>query len=196
LKILVFCSFSRVISLSMRPGNWHPLFMLSRRALHVLASGAALSLAAPRLFAANSRELFTLGRSKNANIVRYAVRTSADGRLDAASPIEAYWLMLAENGRREELTWTERKLAYGFSVSEQTSQGLLLHLSACTARVLSVRFADGAFRAELEIGGQRAFLQRIFVHTEEGILLPRVRFIELSGTTAGARRVSERIVPR
>ena len=170
--------------------------MLSRRALHVLASGAALSLVAPRLFAASSHELFTLGRSKNANVVKYAIRSNADGRLDAACPIEAYWLMLAENGRREELTWTERKLAYGFSVSEQTSQGLLLHLSACTARALRVRFVEGAFRAELGIAGQRAFLQRIFVHTEEGILLPRVRFIELSGVTADARRVSERVVPR
>ena len=176
--------------------TWHLLFMLSRRALHVLASGAVLSLATPRLFAASSHELFTLGRSKNANVVKYTVRTTADGRLDPACPIEAYWLMLAENGRREELTWTERKLAYGFSVSEQTSQGLLLHLSACTARELRVRSADGAFRAELDITGQRAFLQRIFVHTEEGIVLPRVRFIELTGITAGARRVSERLVPR
>ena len=176
--------------------TWHPLFMLSRRALHLLASGAALSLAAPRLFAASSRELFTLGRSKNANVVKYVARCSAEGCLDAARPIDAYWLMLAENGRREELTWTERKLAYGFSVSEQTSQGLLLHLSACTARELRVRSADGAFRAELELAGQRAFLQRIFVHTEEGLLLPRVRFIELTGLTAAARRVTERVVPR
>ena len=170
--------------------------MLSRRDLHVLASGAALSLVAPRLFATSSRELFTLGRSKNANVVRYAVRTGADGRLDAACPVEAYWLMLAEDGRREELTWTERKLAYGFSISEQTSQGLLLRLSACSARELRVRSSDGAFRAELAIAGQRAFLQRIFVHTEEGLLLPRVRFVELFGVTARARHVSERIVPR
>ncbi|HEY5375603.1 MAG TPA: DUF4833 domain-containing protein [Polyangiaceae bacterium] len=185
-----------MIFLSMSRLTWHPLFMLSRRDLHVLASGAALSLVAPRLFATSSRELFRLGRSKNANVVRYAVRTGADGRLDAACPVEAYWLMLAEDGRREELTWTERKLAYGFSVSEQTSQGLLLHLSACSARELRVRSSDGAFRAELAIAGQRAFLQRIFVQTEEGLLLPRVRFVELSGVTARARHVSERIVPR
>jgi Domain of unknown function (DUF4833) len=192
---LVLWLVSGVIFLSMSRLTWHPLFMLSRRDLHVLASGAALSLVAPRLFATSSRELFTLGRSKNANVVRYAVRSGADGRLDAARPVEAYWLMLAEDGRREELTWTERKLAYGFSVSEQTSQGLLLHLSACSARELRVRSSDGAFRAELAIAGQRAFLQRIFVHTEEGLLLPRVRFVELSGVTARARHVSERIVP-
>jgi hypothetical protein len=170
--------------------------MLSRRAWHTLASGAALSLLAPGSFAATSRELFTLARSKNANVVKYAVRVDADGRLNAASPIEAYWLMLAENGRREELTWPERKLAYGFSISEQTSHGLALCLGACSARELQVRSVGGAFRAELSIGGQRAFLQRIFVRTEEGLLLPSVRYVELSGLTPSARRVSERIVPR
>ena len=36
---------------------------------------------------------------------------------NANQPIDVYWLMLAENGRREELTWMERKMAYGFEVS-------------------------------------------------------------------------------
>jgi Domain of unknown function (DUF4833) len=170
--------------------------MLSRRALPLLASGVAFQLLAPRLSAASSRELFTLGRSKNANVVKYAVRTSAEGRLDAERPLEAYWLMLAEDGRREELTWTERQLAYGFSISRQTSQGLLLHLSACSARELRVRYSQGAFRAELAVAGQPAFLQRIFVHTEEGLLLPRVRYVELVGLNASAQRVTERVVPR
>ena len=170
--------------------------MLSRRAWHTLASGAAVSLLAPGLLATTSRELFTLARSKNANVVKYAVRIDPDGRLNAASPVEAYWLMLAENGRREELTWTERKLAYGFSISEQTSQGLVLRLGACSTRELHVRSVAGVFRAELSIGGQRASLQRIFVRTEEGLLLPSVRYVELSGLASGGRRVSQRIVPR
>jgi hypothetical protein len=170
--------------------------MLSRRALHLLAAGAAWELVAPRVLAATSRELFTLGRTKNANVVKYAVRTDADGRLDAACPVEAYWLMLAENGRREELSWTEQKLAYGFSVSQQTSRELRLHLSACSARSLRVRFSNGAFRTELQISGQPAFLQRIFVHTEDGLLLPRVRFVELFGLNAGGQRVTERVTAR
>jgi len=82
--------------------------MLTRRALPVALAAAALELSAsPELFALPSRELFTLGRSKNANVVKYAVRTGQNGRLNPAEPVEAYWLMLAENGRREELTWTE-----------------------------------------------------------------------------------------
>src|SRR5258705_13664792 len=69
--------------------------------------------------------LFTIARSKNANVVRYQARTRGGG-LDRSHPIDAYWLMLAEDGRREELSWAERKLAYGFSVSALTEEPCLL----------------------------------------------------------------------
>jgi hypothetical protein len=170
--------------------------MLSRRALPALLAAAVVELGVSRkLNALPSRELFTLGRSKNANVVKYAVRTDRDGRLDTAQPVEAYWLMLAEDGRREELTWTERQLAYGFSTSTPTRDGFVLHLTACSARPVRVRTASNGYRAELEIAEQLAILRRIFVRTEGGLLIPRVRYVEISGLAAEGRLVSERITP-
>jgi hypothetical protein len=171
--------------------------MLTRRALPVAMAAIAAELAAPRaLQALPSRELFTLARNKNANVVKYALRTARNGRLDSANPVEAYWLMLAEDGRREELTWTERQLAYGFSVSAPTSDGFMLHLTACSSRPLRVRAIDGSYRAELRIAKQPAFLRRIFVQTDNGALIPSVRYVEVSGLTASGQAVSERITPR
>ncbi len=171
--------------------------MLSRRAWSLSISGAVLSLGAPELaFATPSRELFTLARSTNANVVKYAVRLGKEGQLDVKNPVEAYWLMLAENGRREGLSWSERQLAYGFSVSEVTTQGCVLRLTACADRRLRVRAKEGAFQAQLEIARQPATLQRIFVRAEEHSLLPSVRYVEISGVSASNQRVSERILPR
>lgn len=170
--------------------------MFSRRAWHLLALSSVASLGAPRsLWAASSAELFTLARTKNANVVKYAVRLGRDGRLDLGKPVEAYWIMLAEDRRREELTWTERRLAYGFSVSSVTGEGLVLRLTACADRELRVRATSSGYRAELDLAGQRAFLQRIFVRTEPGALIPRVRYVEISGITAGGQRLIERITP-
>ena len=169
--------------------------MLTRRALPLALVGVAWDLRAAEAAALPSRELFTLGRSKNKNVVKYAVRTTRDGQLDHGEPVEAYWLMLAENGRREGLTWTEQKLAYGFSVSKLTSESLSLHLTACPARELRVRGAEGGYRAELMIAGQAAFLRRIFVRTEEGLLMPRVLYVEITGTNAAGQPVSERVAP-
>ncbi|MEI9935601.1 MAG: DUF4833 domain-containing protein [Pseudomonadota bacterium] len=171
--------------------------MLSRRAFQLLAPATLLELClASAAQATPSRELFTLARSTNANVVKYAVRTRKDGLLDEAAPIEAYWLMLAENGRREELTWTERQLAYGFSVSSATRHGCVLRLAACSERELRVRAIDGSFRAELVIANQPASLQRIFVRAEQHTLLPSVRYVEVSGINASGKPVTERILPR
>lgn len=171
--------------------------MLSRRALPLLVPGALLTLCSPELvFAGQNRELFTLSRSTNANVVKYVLRLDKEGLLDAAHPVEAYWLMLAENGRREELTWGERQLAYGFSVSNVTPRSCTLRLTACPDRELSVRAVDGQFRAQLLIQRQAAYLQSIFVRTEEHLLLPSVRYVEISGLGANGQRVAERIVPR
>ena len=171
--------------------------MLTRRALPAIVAAAAALVYAPRsLRALPSRELFTLGRSKNANVVKYAVRIGRGGRLDRAEPVEAYWLMLAEDGRREELTWTERQLAYGFSVSAFDGDSLVLHLTACSARELRVHAEQGGYRAGLDISGRPAFLRRIFVRTEDGLLMPRVVSIEISGLTRDGQLVTERVVPR
>ncbi len=171
--------------------------MLTRRALlSGLAAAAVESSAQRELHALPSRELFTLARSKNANVVKYAVRIGRNARLDLANPVEAYWLMLAEDGRREALTWTERNLAYGFSVAGLSSDGFLLHLRAYSQRALRVRQVQGSYRAELEIARQPAFLRRIFVQTDGGTLIPSVRYVEISGLTASAQAVIERIIPR
>jgi hypothetical protein len=171
--------------------------MLSRRVFQVLVPAIVLDLSLSEpADALSSRELFTIARNVNANVLKYAVRTSKDGLLDPSEPIEAYWLMKAEDGRREELTWTERHLAYGFSASNASSRGCVLRLAACPERELSVRASDGGYRAEMAIARQPATLRRIYVYSEQHAFLPSVRYVELSGTAASGKPVTERIVPR
>ncbi len=175
----------------------HLTAMLTRRALPLLVPSVFFALSAPRsAHAATARELFTLSRSTNANVVKYAVRLDKAGLLDVHSPVEAYWLMLAENGRREELTWGERQLAYGFSVSNVTPRGCALRLSACPERELSVRYVEQRFRAQLKIQQRPAQLQSVFVRAEEHSLLPSVRYVEIAGVTADGQPIAERILPK
>jgi hypothetical protein len=79
---------------------------------------AALLLAglAPMAQAASTQTLFIIQRSINKNEVHYDARLDAEGRLDPSGPVEVYWLMLAEDGRREDLNWVERDEAYGFAI--------------------------------------------------------------------------------
>ena len=169
--------------------------MLTRRACLALLPGAALSVCARSAHSAPSRELFSLGRSKNANVIRFDVRVGKSGELDASNPLDVYWLMLAENGRREELTWTERQLAYGYSVSAVNARGFTLRLTACPDRELHVRESNGGYGAELAIARQSATLHHIFVQTTEGFV-PSVQYVDIFGHTSEGRTVSERITPK
>ena len=57
--------------------------------------------------AANNR-LFIIERSKNANVVCYDANMTKDGKIDKEKPVDAYWIMYAENAGREEISAFEK----------------------------------------------------------------------------------------
>jgi hypothetical protein len=85
-----------------------------------LLLGAALITVPTLAFLATPRQeravdLFVIERSKNRNVVRYDLVLDKSGFYDTRRPLDVYWLMLAEDGRREELSILERR-AYGFEL--------------------------------------------------------------------------------
>src|SRR5438477_12797965 len=89
------------------------------RARLILAPIWMVMLGAPAVRgggAVSSEPLFVIERSTNANVVHYDANVKPDGQLDPRQPISAYWVMAAEDGRREELSVFERSRAYGFTI--------------------------------------------------------------------------------
>jgi hypothetical protein len=156
----------------------------------------ALSLSVAAAWAGAAREgpeLFRIARSTNQNVVVYRTRVGAGGQIDPARPIQAYWLMNAEDGHREELTWLERQVAYGFSVAS-VDGGFRLALSACDERPLFIHRVDGRYRAEVSIAGRASYLSRIWVEVGGGLLGPTVRHLVLEGTDVhSGGRTTERV---
>ena len=87
-------------------------------------------------------------------------------------------------------------MAYGFSVAEASTDGCRVRLLAFKARRLTVRRRAERFRALVDIAGRRGWLERIFVQTSEGALLPSVVHVDLYGTSLDGEKLSERIVAR
>src|SRR5260370_28628112 len=86
----------------------------------VRVSAGVFSLAAPRAFGQiNYVPLFTIERNTNANVVHYEARLK-DGKIDPHEPVVAYWIMAAEDGRRQELNLIEKLKAYGFSIHPES----------------------------------------------------------------------------
>lgn len=172
--------------------------VLSTRRAALLGAATLLSGFEARAQGVRYEPLFVIARSKNANVVHYDLRVREHGELDRDAPVVAYWLMLAEDGRREGLTWLERRLAYGFDTTfEHGAEALRLRLHAFPRRELLVRRdQSGRFGAEMSIGAHPALLERIFVASDEHGMTPSVRYFDLFGRRRDdGSRVTERILP-
>ena len=156
------------------------------------------SKTAPDGAMAETRPLFIIERSKNANVVHYDARLVADGKLDPDEPVIAYYIMLAEDGRRKELNWIEKKMAYGFNIRPDPSvSGYELTMVAAPQRSITVKQEGSAFRAELLINGRPAVLEKIYINASDGPIWPTVHYIELYGRdTQTAEHRFERVRPK
>jgi hypothetical protein len=125
--------------------------------------------------------LFTIEKSSNANRVQYDARVMADGHIDPHQPVVAYWIMAAENGRRQELNILERAKAYGFTLHQDGVDSYRLWVVSHPKKEIHV-FVDGAtVRAEAVIGGRVALVEKIFIQMRKSLLLSFPDFGEMFG---------------
>jgi len=155
-------------------------------------------LAAPAAAQVKTSPLFIIERSKNANVVHYDARLTADGKLDPKEPVIVYWVMLAEDGRRKELSWIEKKKAYGFEIEPDPSvKGYKMTLVADPQRPITVKQERDAVRAEGVIDGRPAVLEKMYIKASDGLTGPKVEYLELYGKDlqTGGKRY-QKIVPK
>jgi len=128
-------------------------------------------------------ELFRLGRSKNANVVVYEAGLSASGTLDPSAPVKAFWVLLAAKGEREELSFFEWRMAYGFDVRPSNpGPGFVLTFKAKEDRPVRIVLRDGCPVGIATIGGRPGILKRIFIKADDKYLIPSVEHVEVFGS--------------
>jgi len=155
-------------------------------------------LAAPAAAQIKTSPLFIIERSKNANVVHYDARLTADGKLDPKKPVIAYWVLLAEDGRREELSWIEEEKAYGFAIKpDPSAKGYKMTLAAAPEKQITVKQVKNTVRAEAVINGRPTVLEKLYINASDGLTGPKVHFIEVYGKDlqTGKKR-HEKMVPK
>ena len=148
--------------------------------------------------APGTHPLFIIERNKNANVVHYDVRIGSDGKLDPKEPVIAYFVMAAEDGRREELNWVERKMAYGFDIEpDSSSGGYKMTMVAVPQQSIVVKKVGNAIRAELAIDGQPAILEKMYIDATDGLTGTTVNYIQVYGKDlkTGKKRF-EKVMPK
>ena len=145
-------------------------------------------------FADSSKNLFKIERSKNANIVQYDIVLDDSGAINSKKPMDAYWLLYAKDGRREELSMFDKK-AYGFKISYDNGDYYNLSLKAVEDRNIKVVMVDGDPKAEISINTKPAYLSKVYVSAVDGFMgMPKVAYYTLTGTDPETgEEVSEKI---
>jgi hypothetical protein len=140
--------------------------------------------------------LFRVTRNTNANVVIYEARLASPGVLDERNPVHPVWLMLAEDGRREELNPFEAAMAYGVDVRRGSdADAVAVAIRARPELDIRVLLEKGCPVARTRIAGREATLRLVSVEASEG-LLPEVVWVDMIGhdRVTGAD-VRERVIP-
>jgi hypothetical protein len=125
--------------------------------------------------------LFTIEKSSNANRVQYEARVTGDGHIDPKEPVVAYWIMAAENGRRQELNLLEKAKAYGFTLHRDGADSYRLRVVSHREKEIHVYLAGATVRAEATIDGRVALVEKIFIQMKKSFMLSLPDFGEMFG---------------
>lgn len=131
------------------------------------------------------RQLFYLQRDPNTNTIIYGLNVK-DNKLDADNPVHAFWIKYAEGAKKEELTFIQRKFAFGINATQTRNGSYDLHIAAYKKYTLHLmKDASGEYHTYGIINNRLAIMQRVFIRINGGLLFfPNVVYIELKGIDA------------
>lgn len=146
--------------------------------------------------------LFFVQRTGNTNTIVYDANTVENGsKFDSKQPIRVYWLRYDEQGQVAPLSYLQRTLAYGVEVRPAKGRPGEFEFNVVSYPKRKMRLLIDARkqpRAQMEISGQDAWLNRVFVKIEgkKVGIIPNVKYVELFGTDAASgKSLYERFVP-
>jgi hypothetical protein len=147
---------------------------------------------------ANVSKLFYIQRDPNTNTLIYELNTDDAGQLDTDNPLHVYWIRYADKGQKEELSYIQRKFAYGVNVKATKKDEYDVRFVAYKKMPLNLtKSADGKYHIFATIANKQAILNRIFVKVEGGSFwIPNIVYVELKGTDpVTGKEIMERFKP-
>ena len=146
----------------------------------------------------NGQSLFFIQRSSNSNTIVYEGNLTESGALNPEHPVDVFWIRYDEEGQRQGLNFIQRKLAYGiaFEPTESADTFDVNLVSYKKRKIKVVKKPDGNVEAHMEINGELAKFNSVFVEIEKDFFIPDISFIEIFGEDLETGEpIYERFVP-
>jgi phosphatidylglycerophosphate synthase len=132
-------------------------------------------------------ELFYLQRDPNTNTIIYVLKLKEDGKVDPEKPVNIYWMRYADKGQKEDLSYVQRKFAYGLQTKALGNDEYELRFVSHKKLPLYLKRspADKKYHVYIDANDKKIMLDRVFVRIEGGSYwLPNVKYVELKGLNA------------
>lgn len=145
--------------------------------------------------------LFYIQKTVESYAVIYELNQDNDGNVNDSKPISAYWLKLENNSGRKNLTFIQRKYAYGIEskVIDKKRNIYSFHFVSYKKRELFLLKPQNEkeFRVYTQINGHLAILQKIHVQIVGGTFFnPGVKYVLLKGVLPSTNEIiNEKITP-
>jgi phosphatidylglycerophosphate synthase len=132
-----------------------------------------------------ANQLFYMQRDPNTNTIICALNVNSAGLLDKENPVLVYWLRYQEDGHKEELSYIQKKFAYGIQSKPISNDEYELRFVSYKKFPLYLRksTADNKYHVYVTVNNKKMQLDRIFVRIDGGSFwIPNIKYVELKGT--------------
>jgi len=126
--------------------------------------------------------LFYLQRTPNKNTIMCELNYSG-GKLDEDVPVHVYWLRYTEQGQKQELSFIQRKFAYGMKINKLAeSKYEIYFVSYKRFKMHLMQGIDRKFHVFAHINNKESILTKIYLHINGGSFWsPNVEYVEVTG---------------
>ncbi len=147
----------------------------------------------------NPKQLFYLQRTANTNTIICELNTDSKGAPIPDKPVNVYWILYTDGGRRKELNYIQRNFAYGIDSKQEGNDTYALHFVSYKKRLFYLKWYPSGKKYQVfaVINNKEAILQRIFVKVSGGTFwVPNIVYVEFRGIDpATGKEVIERFKP-
>lgn len=144
-----------------------------------------------------SNQLFYLQRDPNTNTIICELNVEKNGDINKKDPIKVYWIRYGDDGEKEDLSYIQRKFAYGIQTKAIGDDEYELRFVSHKKLPMYLMKSDDdkKYHVYVTVNKKKIQLEKIFVRIEGGSFwLPNVKYVELKGiNTANKTSIIERI---
>lgn len=136
------------------------------------------------LRAANEKEhVLVFERSTNTNYVCYDINLLRDGLLNVTEPLKSYWML--DQGTwwlTEDLTYLDKKMAFGVKVVSHGENEAVIHLTAYRDLKMRICKYKGKWAALIKVNGREMVVEKFFAQMMNPPFSIRCRHVDIYGT--------------